>query len=178
MDIEEALRAVIAQRGTTTIIYHGGSAPGTARAIAPIAVQGDTLVARCLETKARKTFKLAKVEIVGGEAITPYPHRVLDDVDQLKALSRFSLSEFCESVRPVATAQGWVLTVVDRRIEAMRGVERHILAFEPTLSGAYFDDDGRRFEIESERPWHVDGRLFTHKERAFAAFVDALLGDA
>lgn len=175
MDTIERLKAIIADKGTTTIIYHGGSAPGTARAVQPIAVERGVLVARCLETNARKTFKLEKLEFAGGEPIIPRPHRVLDDPSHLRDLSAMTLEEWFQFIQGRISSLGWAVKLSHSAIEASIDERRHCLAYEPHISGVYLDADGKWCEPPlSERPWHVDGRLFTHKERAFAAFEDAV----
>ena len=45
------------------IIYHGGSQPGTVRAISPIEVSKSEVRARDLAVGIAKTFKLAKIEL-------------------------------------------------------------------------------------------------------------------
>lgn len=176
METVDTLRAVIGEHGTTTIIYRGGSAPGTARAIAPIAIEGSKLVARCLETNSRKTFMLDKVEIAGADAIIPRPHRVRDDVSRLRDLSKMTLEVWFQFIQGRISRFGWSVEIGDDAIVVTNDERRHWLAYDPRINGAYVDADGNQCEAPmSARPWHVDGRLFTHKERAFAAFEDAVL---
>lgn len=172
--VREALEAVILARSTTTIIYNGGSAPGTARAISPISVSGDILVARCLETDRRKTFQLAKVSMVGSEPITLRPLRPQEDNARMERLQAMDLAALFHATVELARSHGWALTLFAREIRATRAWETASIAYLPTIQGSYVDADCQPIEVASERPWHVNGKLYVHKNRAFAAFQDAL----
>lgn len=174
MNAIEHLRQVMAVRGTTTIIYLGGSAPGMARAIAPIDIQGDMLIARCLETNKRKTFAIEKVRIVRAEAITPYPKRATDNRARLEQLDAMGFQPWLSVTAERLRAAGWNVRSDPAALLAVRGEDRHSLAHEPRLQGIFFDADGKRMDAPlSERPWHMDGRLYTHMSHALAAFEDA-----
>jgi hypothetical protein len=57
-----------------TIVYHGGSQPGTKRDISPIRVSETEVLARCLVTEKPRTFRLSKLEIVSED----YPSKNYD----------------------------------------------------------------------------------------------------
>jgi hypothetical protein len=173
-DVRDALQAVIDAHSTTIIIYDGGSAPGTARAIAPISLTQDKLIARCLESNKRKTFVLSKVRMAGAELITPRPMPAREDMARLTVLGAMSLSDLLAETRAMAECHGWHLTLANDTLRGIRGREQVYIAYMSEVSGIYFDADGNRSEVLSERPWHVNGCVFAHKARAFAAFQDAL----
>jgi len=64
MSTESRLREAAETGEIAKIRYHGGSQPGTLREIAPIAVKGSKVRARCYTSDAIKTFLVEKVEIV------------------------------------------------------------------------------------------------------------------
>lgn len=170
----KVLLEVIESKGTTTIIYDGGSAPGTARAIAPISIKDDILVARCLASESRKTFHLSKLRIAGTASTTPRPKLAKEDTSRMLLLAAMDLPELCNASTEIASQYGWTLSLAENTLIAARKKKTVSLAFVPMIQGQWCDGDGLPIEVNSTRPWHVDGRLFSHKCRAFAAFQDEL----
>ena len=64
MEVKERLIEASKTGEIITIVYHGGSQPGTKRDISPIRVSKTEVRARCLVTEELRTFKLSKLEIV------------------------------------------------------------------------------------------------------------------
>jgi len=173
-DAREALEFVIRAHGTMMIIYDGGSASGTARAVAPIAVTRDMLVATCLETNRRKTFHLDKIRIATDEPIISRPLQASEDAARMAVLMSMDLQQLFEATAERAGERGWSLELDGSKVRASRGEDEVRIVYAPMLQGAYVDADGKPIEIASERRWHVDGKLYAHKNRAFAAFQDAV----
>ncbi|WP_458068649.1 hypothetical protein [Rhodanobacter sp. BL-MT-08] len=174
METIDRLQEVIDAKGTTIIIYHGGSAPGTARAIQPIAIESGKLTARCLETDTRKTFMLDKVELASAAPIIPRPKRIAEDVKALKTLRAKTFNEFAQEIAALALRENWLLEFTGDKLLAKNANCQHELCYRPTMAG--WNTETQKFGVvESERPWHLDKKLFTHKETAFAAFMDVLL---
>ena len=63
MYIKNTLREAITTGELLTIIYHGGSQPGSTRMISPIKVEGDKVRARCYTSNRIKVFIIAKIEL-------------------------------------------------------------------------------------------------------------------
>lgn len=186
METVERLKAIIADKGTTTIIYHGGSAPGTARAVQPIAVERGMLVARCLETNARKTFKLAKLEFAGAEPIIPYS----DAMAATERLKARSFADWLTEVMPELQATGWHIAQNETSV-SLHEFTRHgkprvrsliALEYREFWQTTEYDMDADRVvEVtkRSLRPWVVDGRPYGTLAAAFTTFIAgyrALLG--
>jgi hypothetical protein len=60
----ERITAAIEAGETLEVIYHGGSQPGTLRAIIPRSIRGDKLIAVCVNSHTSKTFIIEKIEVV------------------------------------------------------------------------------------------------------------------
>lgn len=181
MDVTEHLQQVIEHKGQTTIIYNGGSAPGSARAISPIELRGDTLIARCLETNARKSFKLAKVEIATTQPIEPY--RPKED------RSSWSFQQHLDDLMPALIAAGWHISTGPDFVEVGRLFKNGKPRKTPD-AGLYYTPLTTRRELDwttkswvdisepSTLPWKLvcsgaDARSFKLLGRAFSAFTEA-----
>ncbi len=69
MKLESILNSAIGTGEIITIIYSGGSKPGTKRDISPILIKDGKVRARCLSSNAVKQFMLNKIKIVNyGES--------------------------------------------------------------------------------------------------------------
>jgi hypothetical protein len=182
MDTLSQLERVIAERGTTTIIYYGGSVPGTARAIAPISVDGVTLVARDLETDKRKTFMLDKVKIVHGEAITLYR----DAKAAQAARDAMTFDQWAAEIMPLF--DGAKLHVVrGADFMAVHDFTRHGKPRTVSLAEIYYcpTEMHREWNMETDEeiceerparmPWRTQGRAYAKLSHAFAAFRAACM---
>ncbi len=183
MEMLAHLREVIAAGSTTTIIYHGGSAPGAARAVAPISIERGTLVARDLETNKRKTYLLAKVEVVTDQAITPYRDAIAEQARRrempIEALRDEAAAIFAEPM--------FLVLLEGSRLEIFRrykngNLHRHPdvrFDFVPREMAYVWDDEamdhGRasRVERDNRRPWRVNGYGYSDRARAIDAFREA-----
>lgn len=68
-----AILTAIGERKTLTIVYHGGSQPGTARDIQPLRLADDVVFARDLTTDEERAFRVDKIELpAAGDAIHRY----------------------------------------------------------------------------------------------------------
>tara|TARA_R110002051_G_C8753561_1_gene500543 strand:+ start:403 stop:1014 length:612 start_codon:yes stop_codon:yes gene_type:complete len=63
MNTEQTLLACAEEKGKISIIYHGGSQPGSIREILPIRIDGKMLHAKCAITNRFKMFSMEKVEL-------------------------------------------------------------------------------------------------------------------
>ena len=66
MNIEKILSEAISTGEIITIVYHGGSQPGTKRQISPISISNSKVRARCLSSNETKLFFLSKIQIVSN----------------------------------------------------------------------------------------------------------------
>lgn len=68
MDIKEKLASAIKAGEILDIIYYGGSNPGKSRKIAPVKLDSNKLIARCLASNEVKSFSISKIAIHDGES--------------------------------------------------------------------------------------------------------------
>jgi hypothetical protein len=182
MDVKRHLQQAIETKEQTTIIYNGGSAPGTTRRIAPIEIKGDSLIARCLESNARKTFKLAKIELSNNQAILPY---------QVEDRSAWTFAEHTAAIRPIIKAAGWhseetacslLLFRFFKNGKLRKTPEMGIRFQEFTTESEWDMQENRPIQTEKPavNPWKVfapnqeSTRSFRHLDKAFSAFAEAL----
>ncbi|MDZ6762810.1 hypothetical protein U4W44_22950 [Escherichia coli] len=62
-NVEHVLVDAIENKQSLTVVYLGGSQPGTLRNISPISINGDKLRARCHSSGAVKVFNLGKIQL-------------------------------------------------------------------------------------------------------------------
>ena len=87
-NVEHVLVDAIENKQSLTVVYLGGSQPGTLRNISPISINGDKLRARCHSSGAVKVFNLGKIQLPSdscavsmhyGEMTTFMPFILKDD---------------------------------------------------------------------------------------------------
>lgn len=89
MDLRESLTLSATAGEILTIVYHGGSQPGTKRQIVPIEIRRDALSAMDLSTNKRKQFSINKIEIIshddtGKAAYVPVRKPRIPKIDSLE----------------------------------------------------------------------------------------------
>jgi hypothetical protein len=182
MDVREEINTVIEKRSTMTIIYDGGSVPGAARAIAPISIHDDILVARCIETNTRKTFKLSKTRLAGPDPIEPYPQRVAEsNVLQSRTFSEW-VSIVLTDISFELSSGKWHIDQGDdhfsihdfTRYGKPRKAAIVSISFHPIWNVTEYDMDIDRtvtITKPSLRPWAVSGVSYNKLGNAFIAFI-------
>lgn len=179
MDVTAHLQQVIDLNSQTTIIYHGGSTPGSARRISPIEIKEGTLVARCHESNARKTFKLDKIELATSQEIFPY--------SPPEDRTAWSFAEHLAVHIQAIEVAGWHIEKTDDSLSVYRffknGKPRKtpfasIWFSEFTAEGGWDMEAMQPTQTEkpSTSPWKVSvgesaTRSFKHLDRAVAAFI-------
>lgn len=173
----ERIEKAIYSGETLRVRYFGGSTPGLERQIRPIAVSGDGVQARCLQTGETKTFKLVKLEEVRdgvpselAKTFVPPPPQP-PEFDTVKALAQFCSAEV-ESLGWCMQLEGDRLTL-HRRFKSgkpMKGSDVSI-AYESTTYDLVFDGENT---VETnhrlrERPWIVAANKQTTKTFSNAA---------
>jgi hypothetical protein len=122
MTARDALAQAAGTSAVVRIVYHGGSQPGTVREIVPIIIDDTHVVAQCLASGVRKTFRIDSLEILApescaeayradpSEAERPIPEVFLRSVAELEDLGwhvridedSISLHGFLKNGRPRA----------------------------------------------------------------------------
>lgn len=174
--ISAALLEAIAQGKSLRVRYFGGSSPGSERELLPIALQDGMLRARSPESRATKTFDIAKMELVtdGVPSLLaetlPKPPAVYTNVDEL-----------LEHEKSALEGMGWVLqregntVTLHRTTKTGRVLKSYdvSLDYEAMTSDSIFDgEDFYQANVRDRvRPWSVRGTNKTTK--TFANFAKA-----
>ena len=121
MDIEQRLRQAIQAGEMLTIIYNGGSNPGTSRKIAPISLTGSKLSAHCYASNAVKTFAIDRIVLPEEEVAasaptwTPKPARPVE---------YSTLAELSEQNRETWQTLGWHVELAETMLSLHRYSKR------------------------------------------------------
>lgn len=181
--IRDTLEDACSNGEVVRIIYHGGSQPGTVRAISIISIAEADVRARDLAVGATKTFKLAKIELAEASTGTP-------EYDPLHPTS----AELIGSIRAVLAAEveqlqslGWHVEVTDDEISLHRffknGKPRKSpdirLSYNEYTFDAFVDIDGvfKEERRKSQRPYRLDtqnhaiAKSFIKLSSAVASFL-------
>ncbi len=172
-----------------TIIYNGGSQPGTKRNIVPVKVDATDVRAREADTGAQKVFKIEKIVLVteggNGDAVAgkwkdpslarsiPDPASLAEAITphmaELEALGwRVELTgEHCRLLYAPKVAK------TGRVFKPKIGVE---LEYRPLTSDGIYVNPADDFFVEdlhpNSRPYNIDGSTFAHLGKATQRFLD------
>ncbi len=72
MEIQNVLEKALETGEVITVIYHGGSQPGTRRKITPVELYKNSIRARCYASNEVKKFLLDKLGLCDDDNITEY----------------------------------------------------------------------------------------------------------
>ena len=172
MGVEELLREAAETGEIVTVIYHGGSQPGTKRRLAPITVTAREIRARDIPTGEVKNFLLSKIEVVSED------HPAEDYVAGAIRRPKFgTLVEALEARVKELQALGWYVQLSETGIS----VHRYFKNGKPK-KGA--EAGILKQDVSSNRPWYVFGpdlasaRTFSHLEKAVDLFLEQAYGHA
>lgn len=156
MDTKERLKEAIDTGEILTIIYHGGSQPGTTRQISPMSFSRDRVRARCLISNKPKYFTLDKIDLVDDPAAEPTYEK--DKKFAEPASIQIALEPYLETIR----AMGWLVEINDQEAGLYRTRKNGNRLKYPDVALRYHattrreDERGRIHEIPSTMPWHVN----------------------
>jgi hypothetical protein len=172
MGIEKRLNEAAKAGEVITVVYHGGSQPGTKRRLSPIKATSRELRARDIATDEVKTFLVSKIEIV------PDNHPAKEYVAGFLAPPKFKdLLEALGSKVKELEAMGWYVNLSESNIS----VHRYLKNGKPRKGG---DAGISKYEEGSNRPWYVFGpdlataRTFSHLEKAVELFLEQAVSHA
>lgn len=181
--LRERLTEAIRTGEVLRIAYHGGSQPGAAREITPLAVTEDVVTAEDLATRQRRTFKLERIELLAPDApVADYDPNAAPPPEDTR-----TVAEVVAAHRGELEGLGWHVDLGQDQIGLARffknGKPRKTpevgLTFSPLTVDMFDDFDGRGLqtvERPSKRPYAVFSpglsttRTFTAIGRAAALF--------
>lgn len=172
-NIMQVLLQAASEGSVVTMVYNGGSRPGQSRAVIPIRISHDELVAREPTARLAKHFKLEKiatVALVTGEMarnteVVAAPQRLVPDYA--------SFEEYAAFFRRSLAATGWQIEERDRYFGVCGFFKNGKPRKTPAASIQYVDrSEGEsvldfetgeisfiQHEITGrERPWRVDSK--------------------
>lgn len=161
--IDHRFNDAIAAKETITVVYHGGSRPGTKRQLKPIRVTEKELWAQDVLTGSRKLYRLCKIEIVPWDS--PLPEYATASIEAIDPAG--SLKHEAEEMR----ALGWHVEVGGEWI-TLHSYFKNGKPRKTATTGIMQN------ESAPARPWYVWGpdlaqaRTFGHFERALALFLE------
>lgn len=165
--IKQTMLDAIATGEIITIIYHGGSEPGSVRMISPIKVKEKIVWARCLTSKKVKSFSLNKIELSAAAELTftglhPRPESDNEPPDPVSL--KLGIDPFIDEL----TSLGWLIQLGDDEIDLFSRFKNGKPKKYPSL---YFSFDlGPDHYIT--KPWKTCGHAFKYFRRALAKFMD------
>jgi hypothetical protein len=170
METEKRLNEAAEAGEIVTVVYHGGSQPGTKRRLRPIRATPMELRAHDLATDEVKTFLISKVEVV------PDNHPAKAYIPGLVSLP---LNNLIEALGPKITelkAVGWFVCLSEDSISVHRYFKNG-----KVRKGS---DAGVLKTNAGSRPWYVFGpdlvtaRTFSNLDKAAELFLEQALNCA
>lgn len=119
MGIETVLKEAMETGEIITIIYKGGSKPGSKRDISPISIKNGKVRARCLSSNAIKQFMLAKIELIGsGETKSEF----WEDIEEVNTYE--SLESIYNELSSSFKDMGWYVFMENNSLSLHRKQKR------------------------------------------------------
>lgn len=193
-DLRRELEEVIGQGGTIIIRYNGGSRPGEERAVIPLSLSNEELVAREVGQRQGKQFKLAKIASfrpLGGEAVA---NPTAISVTLSIAPKYETFAEYVPEFELLASEGRWHVVKKEKYFAVCEFFKNGKPKSTPSISIQFFDRSTETvFDIETgeliekhreltgrERPWRVDskrmgdGKSFAVVSKAAELFMEEL----
>ena len=193
-ELRQQLDDVIRQGSTIVIRYNGGSRPGEERAVIPLLLSNEELVAREIGQRQGKHFKLAKIasfRLLDGEAVVN-PAAISVTISFPPEYETFE--EFVPGFEQLAMERRWHIVKDKDYFAVCEFFKNGKPKSTPCISIQFFDrstetvldfETGELVEKQREltgreRPWRVDskrmgdGKSFSLLPRAAELFMEEL----
>ena len=192
-NVRHILLDAIENKKSLTVIYLGGSQPGTLRDISPISISEDKLRARCHSTDAVKFFNIGKIQLPSDSSMITVPYgslelkvyetmqSVYEDFHSLYPEGRwgvefkdheFALFDFFKNGKRKKTA-----FMAIQFMERQEDETRTEITIDVSLSGVVISEGAR---TPKRRPWVVTGpgrgelRTYSTLDKAATEFFKRL----
>jgi hypothetical protein len=160
INILSKLHEAIGTGELISIIYHGGSEPGTARMILPIKIEGDKVRARCYTSNKVKAFSLEKIELAADD-IPDYTGAHQEPASLKEAIAPY-LNEL--------KAAGWDIELTSDSAGLFTFFKNGKRRKTPDL-GIYYQNPNENDGI-NHRPWYVSGHAYKYLSKAILKFME------
>lgn len=157
MSITEQLKQAIGTGELLTIIYNGGSQPGSKRMISPVKISPDEkkVRARCYTSNAVKEFVIDKIVIVDNpEGETDYQKNVI--LPEPKNLTE-GVAQYLEELNSL----GWHVELEDDSIGLFTTLKNGKLRKTAVIKAMYYQSPNK-YDDTNHREW----TLYSGKEKA------------
>lgn len=172
-EIEDVLIAAIENGEILTVIYLGGSKPGSARQIQPRSIDGNKIRAIDIASGRNKQFLINKIEIANDDDLQA---EYTPDIYHRKATTQELISYHVTETEKL----GWVARYTNTSISLYQRFKNGNLRKTPSVK-IYYDElvteyiidlDGELIEVThpAVRPWHTASRTFKNPNKAFERF--------
>lgn len=184
MDTEHVLSEAKETGEVISIIYHGGSKPGTVRNIAVISISGDKYRARCYDTNSVKTFLIDKTEILAKDSPELHHRSERDLIDDSP-----TLGILFKKIETALISMGWTPEFENNHLALYRSYKNGKRLKRPSAA-IYYDPVAYTYERDPEtreqvsiphqtdRVWHTftnqGNRSFKHFDKAARYFIDRI----
>lgn len=108
MGLRERIESAITSGEILEIKYYGGSNPGKPRIISPIKIDGNNIIARCLQSNEVKTFSMEKISFSDEKESYNVSTKV---IEHLNLQSFTELNDFLVEYRELLEQRGWFVNL-------------------------------------------------------------------
>lgn len=164
--IKQTMLDAIATGEVITIIYHGGSEPGSVRMISPVKVDEKIVMAQCLTSNKVKGFSLSKIELSPTGNITftgLHPRPEVDNEPPDPVTLKLGIEPFIDEL----LALGWLIQLDDDQIGLFLRLKNGKPKKYPSLYFVYDLGPDHNFS----KPWKTCGFTFKYFRRALEKFM-------
>ena len=185
MTVLETLKDSIGTGKLITVIYHGGSQPGTTREILPMQITGNKIRARCYQSNAVKTFIIDKMEICQN----PQNTQITFDNTKIGRQTYSSIKDVHNQLKEYLTSIGWHVEIqLSQNLEVaslslhgyfkngkIRKTPELQINYNKYTTESVFDGETGDFTErlkEMTRPYYVKGRTFGKIDHAVEVFLE------
>jgi hypothetical protein len=163
--VEEGLRVAIGTGELVNIIYHGGSEPGAARMIMPIAIKGEKVRAKCYKTNLVKEFYIDKIVLADDDTSNYTGLQKTPDYDVIEGI--VSIKDLLDRYHGELTSMGWEIKYDQNHIGLYKTYKNGKVYKRPTI---FIEADSMNFP---QRPWYCEERRYKYLSKATATFIKA-----
>ena len=187
METKEKLQEAIGTGEILTIIYHGGSQPGSTREILPIKLTDNKVRARCYTSNAVKTFVIGKIELCHDQITTPSTwDQAVKNIQQFK-----NIKDVYDQLKDELLSYGWHVKFTESDTGDRVSLSLHTyfkngklrksaevsLAYDKYTTESLYDVDTGIITYtektkKSARPYRTQGRAFGKIDRAVELFTE------
>ncbi len=178
MNTEQTILLCAEEKGRISIIYHGGSQPGSTREILPIRIDGKMLHAKCAITNRFKMFNMEKLELENSASnnysnLTVNPVKVTDNKNpEYHELEQYAdFQDFLEKEAGRFEPLGWKVESQEELIELSDGLYCRFI----TIGLFLMFKSGKRqkhpFIAFNLAPCEIEGEYWEQKPRPYSIQV-------